>query len=621
MSRLDTDLQRTSKNIIHSLLESANHQRTKNLKESENINSNGDTYYYNDDYNERTKYLIGDISDISSFIKLLIQEFGEYEYEDDEDKEADYNYEEGGHVIRVGGTTFYTNKEMNDIWSYDDDPYNTMKELLDNEAIVKFLLSEGLISGEDEFDESAKIKESVDLTEERLGNNTFTDKDEAEYYRNKELYHQSGLERHKEAMNKAKEACKNKGIEVDETKEHIKESENLKEAVFEIDYAPDGQDLSDENSVYDSVNKWLGPIADAVDITVVELNGPSGWPVVRLSGNEEELADFLHSNYNSGEDSIEDIKNLYMLKESEDLTEYSDEITEVENRIADLQDYINNTPDISKDELIEIQNEIDELLDEINFIENGLNKDAYEESVLTEAPNPENEDINKKILATIRTKKDMEPRYKSDLEAAGLKVEPNKYDNSWNVIGSNGRKLSKDAFMGGKSARFNSNNNKVADYYNMLTKEVDNDKNWQNKDLRSSKPIQRQDKWHHYNKETNEWEPGTDYSRKEYDRRQKNSMGYNFDDLRGGSKDIRDYKQAQGNENFHSRAKGWSQDDIDSANKKLADFQASISDKIAELQRNIDRAKENYNSHVSGEEQAKQAKQDILNRKREARNK
>ena len=74
------------------------------------------------------------------------------------------------------------------------------------------------------------LTESKNLTEERLGNNTFTDKDEAEYYRNKELYHQSGLERHKEAMDKAKEACKSKGIEVDET-EGVYEScnKNLKE--------------------------------------------------------------------------------------------------------------------------------------------------------------------------------------------------------------------------------------------------------------------------------------------------------------------------------------------------------------------------------------------------------
>lgn len=57
-----------------------------------------------------------------------------------------------------------------------------------------------------------------ELNEARLGNHTFTDADEAEYYRNKELYANSGLARHREAMEKAKEACKAKGIDVDETR-------------------------------------------------------------------------------------------------------------------------------------------------------------------------------------------------------------------------------------------------------------------------------------------------------------------------------------------------------------------------------------------------------------------
>lgn len=93
----------------------------------------------------------------------------------------------------------------------------------------------------------------------------------------------------------------------------------LSEAVFEIDYAPDGEDLSTENAVIDSVNKWLDPISDAVEVTVVELNGPSGWPVVRLSGNKEEIADFLYSNYNSGEDSLEDIIKSHLVNEAEEI--------------------------------------------------------------------------------------------------------------------------------------------------------------------------------------------------------------------------------------------------------------------------------------------------------------
>ena len=45
---------------------------------------------------------------------------------------------------------------------------------------------------------------------------TYKDRDEAEYYRNKELYANSNLARHREAMEKAKKACEEKGIKLDE---------------------------------------------------------------------------------------------------------------------------------------------------------------------------------------------------------------------------------------------------------------------------------------------------------------------------------------------------------------------------------------------------------------------
>lgn len=73
----------------------------------------------------------------------------------------------------------------------------------------------------------AKIN-SKPINEERLGNEIFTDNDEAEYYRNKELYDNSGLARHRDAMEKAKAACKAKGIEVDETR-GVYESKQLNE--------------------------------------------------------------------------------------------------------------------------------------------------------------------------------------------------------------------------------------------------------------------------------------------------------------------------------------------------------------------------------------------------------
>ena len=48
---------------------------------------------------------------------------------------------------------------------------------------------------------------------------TYKDRDEAEYYRNKELYANSNLAKHREAMEKAKKACEEKGIKLDESEE------------------------------------------------------------------------------------------------------------------------------------------------------------------------------------------------------------------------------------------------------------------------------------------------------------------------------------------------------------------------------------------------------------------
>lgn len=89
-----------------------------------------------------------------------------------------------------------------------------------------------------------KQTESKELDEKRLGNNTFTDRDEAEYYRNKELYANSGLERHREAMEKAKGACEQKGIELDET-----------QGVYEGKKLTEGECLTID-----------GPITDYIDI-------------------------------------------------------------------------------------------------------------------------------------------------------------------------------------------------------------------------------------------------------------------------------------------------------------------------------------------------------------------
>lgn len=362
-----------------------------------------------------------------------------------------------------------------------------------------------------------------------------------------------------------------------------------------------------------------------------------------------------------------------------DLTEAdglaNEKIAQLQDKVANLQAYLDATPEVPEDERASIQAEIDEMLDEINYFENGeilegsLKEDnynydelemwvqelqgmsateAYEEVLertgnqeladdvaaqieklhdesgifdesLTEAENPANTEINRKILNTIKTKPDAEPKFKKDLEDAGLKV--TKDFGEWYVEGPNRRRLSKYDITGGKDANFNPEERKHADWLNLLTKERDLDKNYQTMKNRAYRPTQRIDKYKHYNSETKSWEPGVDYSHKNYNRRQKRSQGYDFNNLRRGTQDIQDFKQAKDDEDFHHRAQKWSNNDIERANKELADFQASISDKIAQLQRNIERAKEDFNRHETGEKQAQQTRQDILNKKREARNK
>ena len=64
--------------------------------------------------------------------------------------------------------------------------------------------------------EKAKRLASGDEFYTEADNRTYKDADEAEYYRNKELYANSGLERHHDAMMNAKKACEEKGIKLDE---------------------------------------------------------------------------------------------------------------------------------------------------------------------------------------------------------------------------------------------------------------------------------------------------------------------------------------------------------------------------------------------------------------------
>lgn len=73
----------------------------------------------------------------------------------------------------------------------------------------------------------------------------------------------------------------------------------------------------------------------------------------------------------------------------------------IEDQIADLQDYLNNTPEIAEDEKEAIQAEIDDLISQLGEDEmkdNNLNEaELFEKEKLNEKINHANDDINRAI--------------------------------------------------------------------------------------------------------------------------------------------------------------------------------------------------------------------------------
>lgn len=297
------------------------------LKESE--------YYYNSDYDERLKYLIADIRDIKGFANLLISEFGESEPEED-----DYNYEEGCHVVNVGGTTFYINKDLDDIWCYDDDPEFTMEELCNNANIYTFLEKEGLVSDHNEYEDEDDYDDYDEDDLDEADDRTYKDKDEAEYYRNKELYANSGLERHREAMMAAKKACEEKGIKLDESdlpKLKMKPRNDDRKNHKKIDIYVDGKyfcSTTAHKTVKDAVasvkseypelegRKVKGNLAESEKAKPIAEAEVKGLKEVKNQGNvymlEDETNKFIvGENYNADEGLIENAE-IYDSKEEAD---------------------------------------------------------------------------------------------------------------------------------------------------------------------------------------------------------------------------------------------------------------------------------------------------------------
>lgn len=115
------------------------------------------------------------------------------------------------------------------------------------------------VNSEDTFEEEPIINNvdiDTDIKEddkdlEEADERTYKDEDEAEYYRNKELYASSNLARHREAMEKAAKACKEKGIKLEEA-EDIETSEEEEDNKTELEQRFDFVKLPNS---FEEVNK------------------------------------------------------------------------------------------------------------------------------------------------------------------------------------------------------------------------------------------------------------------------------------------------------------------------------------------------------------------------------
>lgn len=150
-----------------------------------------------------------------------------------------------------------------------------------------------------------------------------------------------------------------------------------------------------------------------------------------------------------------------------------EKIRQLQDKVAELQAYLTDTPEVPEDEKISIQNQIDEMLDEINYLENSLTEEEqqelddakealkdpnlkgeeraeYEHDVarlsnkeeLTEKINKDNIDINQKILKSLKSKRDARAN-EAELNKHGIKVNYNPSQGT-TLTGKNGRVLADD---------------------------------------------------------------------------------------------------------------------------------------------------------------------------------
>lgn len=303
------------------------------------------------------------------------------------------------------------------------------------EEQVEEITSEEVPTVEEIADGETDLDESKQLKEKRLGNKTFTDEDEAEYYRNKELYADSGLAKHREAMEKAKQACDKKGIEVDET-QGVYESKKIKTEDVDQELGTEQQkltsDMTDEEIVDYIINNYEDITGEEVDSVFADgTNTTEDSPIFNqevIDSVSDKILKVLDDAGITGK-RLEDVlylldDKLAMIKtgeveeepepefaESEPELNESKEIKTEGNIFADGSDIVSNLIDRACNEL-----EGDELADFLQGIigqvrevaeENDLfveNKEQKEESKDCEEKEPVKEGFSKQSFNEVFTK-------------------------------------------------------------------------------------------------------------------------------------------------------------------------------------------------------------------------
>lgn len=278
------------------------------------------------------------------------------------------------------------------------------------EEQVEEITSEEVPTVEEIADGETDLDESKQLKEKRLGNKTFTDEDEAEYYRNKELYADSGLAKHREAMEKAKEACDKKGIEVDET-QGVYESKEVKTEDVDEQSGTEQQkltsDMTDEEIVDYIINNYEDITGEEVDSVFADgTNATEDSPIFNQEAIDE-VSDKILAVLDEADITskrLEDIlyaldDKLAMMKtgeveeepepefaESEPELDESKEIKTEGNIFADGSDIVSNLIDRACNEL-----EGDELADFLQGIIGQVREVAEEKGLFVESKEQKDE--------------------------------------------------------------------------------------------------------------------------------------------------------------------------------------------------------------------------------------